>query len=355
MKNLRIYGLFALFTAIGLLFFSYHYLNDLADGVHGTLLQRLIEEMTGSYATLALLPFIAWVVRTFPWCRERWPAALLAHICGALAFSIAKTSIQEVSRTLLFALAGLGHYDYGNMLYRYPMEFSNDIVGYATISVIIGVFARIALARAAEMRASELQTALAQAKLENLRLQLHPHFLFNTLNAISSVMYEDVAKADAMLARLSDFLRVILSSADAPEISIARELQIERMYLDIMNARLEHTLIMDLRIDPQAATAQIPALLLQPIIENAIRHGMVDARTSLHVTIEAERDQERTLVRVSDNGVGPAAYRRDGHGLGNVRSRLALLFGDSCECSIHPRESGGTTVALAFPYRQAEA
>ncbi|HUZ50602.1 MAG TPA: histidine kinase [Candidatus Dormibacteraeota bacterium] len=355
MKNLRIYGLFALFTAIGLLFFSYHYLNDLADGVHGTAPQRFIEEMTGAYAALALVPFVAWVVRTFPWSRDRWYGALLAQLAGALGFSVAKTTLQEISRTLLFAASGLGHYNYGNMLYRYPMEFSNDIVVYAVIAGCIYIIARISLARAAELRASELQVALAQAKLENLRLQLHPHFLFNALNAISSVMYEDVGKADAMLARLSDFLRVILSSAEAPEVSLERELEIEGLYLDIMKARLENTLRLNVRIETGAKNARIPALLLQPIIENAIRHGMSDARTALEVTIEAERVDERTRVRIRDNGVGPGPHRRAGHGLANVSSRLSLLFGDSCECSIGAHDAGGTIVTLSFPYRHADA
>lgn len=343
MKVLRRYGWpFLLFTAIGLLFFSYHYLDDLARMQHGTFLPRFIEEMTGVYAAGALFPFVLWFARRFAW---PWP------ILGALVFTTAHTTLMAISRGVLFPLAGLGHYDYGIMLYRYPMEASQDAVVYAVMVGFIYFYDRQQAAKQAEIDAARLQTELARAKLENLRLQLQPHFLFNTLNAVSSVMYEDVQKADAMLARLSDFLRVILTTSEAPEISLDEELQIERMYVDIMKARLENALQLHIDADPDARLGRIPPLLLQPIIENSIRHGMADARTELTIAVHVARAGDMLEIRVNDNGAGLlGAAPRFGHGLANVQSRLSHLHGDAASIRIAQLEPQGTDVCVTLPF-----
>lgn len=343
MKVLRRYGWpFLLFTAIGLLFFSYHYLDDLARMQQGTFLERFIEEMTGAYSVFALLPFILWFVRRFGWPTQ---------ILGVLVFTAAHTTLMAVSRALLFPLAGLGHYNYGNMLYRYPMEASQDVLAYAIIAGFVYFYDRMQRAREVELNASKLQTQLAEAKLENLRLQLHPHFLFNTLNAVSSVMYEDVRKADAMLARLSDFLRVVLTTSEVRQITLDEELQIERMYVDVMSARLESGLRLRIEADPDARLAQVPPLLLQPVLENCIQHGMADLRTDIEISVSALCNGSRLELHVRDNGSGlrdPAP--QFGHGLTNVRSRLAQLHGDDSAVRIAQLEPQGTAVTLTLPF-----
>lgn len=343
MRVLRRYGWpFLLFTAIGLLFFSYHYLDDLARMQYGTFAARFSEEMTGAYAAGALFPFVLWFARRFSW---PW------QIVGALVFTAGHTTLMAISRAVLFPLAGLGHYDYGIMLYRYPMEASQDVIVYAVMLGFVYFYDRRQAAKQAELDASRLQTELAQAKLENLRLQLQPHFLFNTLNAISSVMYEDVRKADAMLARLSDFLRVILTTSDAQEITLDEELQIERMYVEIMNARLEHAIPLRIDADPDARLARVPPLLLQPVIENSIRHGMADGRAGLEIAIHATHTGAQLEIHVRDDGAGlqdgPPPF---GHGLGNVQSRLAHLHGTASSMRIAQLQPQGTDVCLTLPF-----
>lgn len=352
---LRRYGLFVLFTAIGLLFFTYHYLDDLARLQYGTLPARFIEEMTGAYSGLALLPFVILLTRRFPWTSAAWPAALLVQAFGLAAYSIAHTTLMALSRAVLFPLAGLGTYDYGVMAYRYPMEASHDAIAYAIMVTAITFIDRFNRARAAELAAVTLQAELAQTKLENLRLQLHPHFLFNTLNAISAVMYEDVRRADAMLVRLSDFLRVILTSSDSPEILLDEELQIERMYFNVMQARLESKLRLSVDIETAAQNALVPSLLLQPLIENSIQHGMGAVREELEIDIAARRSNGHVEIRVRDNGVGPGPSQGNGAGRGiaNVKSRLGHLYGDRFAFAIERNGTGGTDVNLRFPYRSA--
>ncbi len=335
-------GFFALFTAVGLLFFSYHYLDDLARGHSGTLVARFIEEMTGAYTAAVLMPFVVWFARRYP-----WPVQIL----GALGYSIAHTTLMAISRAAIFPVAGLGHYDYGIMTYRYPMEASHDLIIYPIVIGFVYFFDRIRKAREAELAAARLERELAQAKLENLRLQLHPHFLFNTLNAVSSVMYEDVRKADAMLARLSEFLRVILTTSDVQEITLDEELEIERMYVDIMKARLENTLQLNVSVDADARLARVPALMLQPIIENAIRHGMGSARSDLEIVIDVARQDSSVHIRVRDDGVGlPSPAPAYGHGLTNVKSRLAHLYGPGSTLRVVQLSPHGTEVSLQFPF-----
>lgn len=343
MKLARRYGWpFLLFTAIGLLFFSYHYLDDLARMQRGTFAPRFIEEMTGSYTAGMLFPLVLWFARRFSW---PW------QILGAVVFTAGHTTLMAITRAMLFPLAGLGHYDYGNMLYRYPMEASQDAIVYAVMVGFIYFYDRRQAAKQAEIEAARLQSELAQAKLENLRLQLQPHFLFNTLNAVSSVMYEDVRKADAMLARLSEFLRVILTTSDVREITLDEELQIERMYLDVMKARLENSLQLRIEADPDARLARVPPLVLQPVLENCIRHGMAEGQTQLDITIYASRTGSNLLIRLSDNGVGLRdADPQFGHGLSNVRSRLAHLHADGASVRIAQLEPRGAEVCLQIPF-----
>jgi LytS/YehU family sensor histidine kinase len=332
----------ALFTAIGLLFFSYHYLDDLARMQHGTFVRRFIEEMTGVYSALVLLPFVLWFARRFS-----WPA----QIAGALAFTAAHTTLMALSRAIIFPLAGQGPYDYGIMLYRYPMEASQDVIFYGIMLGFIYYYDRTRAARQAELDAARLQSELAQAKLENLRLQLQPHFLFNTLNAVSAVMYEDVRKADAMLARLSDFLRVILTTSDAKEITLDEELQIERMYVDVMKARLENSLQLRIEADADARLARVPPLLLQPIVENAIRHGLGTAHGELEIAVHATLREGTLAIDVRDNGNGLAQPSpRFGHGLTNVQSRLMHLHGAAAQLRIAQLEPKGTEVCLRLPF-----
>src|SRR5947209_15653963 len=157
------------------------------------------------------------------------------------------------------------------MFYRYPMELSNDLISYTVFVVVYYYFERLRIAQAQQLASAELQTKLVQAQLENLRLQLQPHFLFNTLNTISSVMYEDVRAADAMITQLSDLLRLTLRASRTHEIPLAEELEITRLYLDLMQKRFENKLRVSCAIDASLHGTLVPQLILQPLLENSLR------------------------------------------------------------------------------------
>ncbi len=342
--------LFALFTAIGLLLTVSGYLADLAQQHYGTMALRLTEEMVGSYTALALLPFIIWFARRFRLRAENWVSILALTIAAALLYSGVHTTINALGRDLVSRLTGQGPYDYGIMFYRYPMEAAKDVLYFTIFVMSINFIDGLKTARQAEIAAAELQTKLADAKIENLQLQLHPHFLFNTLNAISSVMYEDVPKADEMLSKLSDFLRTVLGSSGVHEVPLAQELAVEHMYVDIMKTRLERNLALDVHVDEAAQGALVPFMLLQPLLENSIRHGMADARSSIALDIAVQRRNGSLVIELCDDGCGFTSAKTGGIGLRNVASRLEHLYGDGAYFSIEPRYEGGTRATMIFPF-----
>jgi two-component system, LytTR family, sensor kinase len=346
--------LVGLFGAIGLLSFTHFYLDDLARMHYGTAPERFMEEMTGAYTALVIVPILAFILARFPCRWETLPLALVVNLAGLAVFSAAHTTLMLVTRTLISPLIGLGPYDYGIMRIRYPMEAANDVIVYTTMTLVMLFITHRAKARHAELTAADLQTKLAEAKLDNLRLQLQPHFLFNTLNAISSVMYEDVRKADEMLSKLSDFLRVVLASGGVHEVPLTEELAVERMYLDIMRARLERNLTLDVNVDPTAERGIVPFMLLQPLLENSIRHGMADERTAMAMQINVRRENGAMVIDVCDNGRGVPENIKGGIGLSNVRSRLEQMYGTAASFSIAPRKEGGTCATIALPYAAGE-
>jgi sensor histidine kinase YesM len=347
--------LFLVATVLGGLGLSYRYLDDLARGHAGTFPQRLVEEATGVYAAFVLLPLVFRVARFALFERRGWTRRIAALLIAAVGFSLVHTSLMALSRHLLFPALGLGAYDYGIMRYRYPMELSNYLAVFAVAVVLYYVIRRLALAQEQQLAAAELEAKLAEAQLDNLRLQLQPHFLFNTLNTISSVMYEDVPAADAMLTQLSELLRLTLRTSRAQEISLAEELQITRLYLDLMHRRFEEKLRVRYAVDPALERCLVPQLILQPLVENSLRHAWRPDSSALSVCVAAHRDNGRLVLQVSDTGVGlgpdAAACLTRGVGLPNIAQRLARLYGDGQPLSIANREGGGAEVTLSLPYR----
>jgi two-component system LytT family sensor kinase len=350
--------LFLIYTLIAVLMTGYRYLDDLTRQRPDTFNMRLLEEGTGVYSVFLLLPFVFLFAQKYLFERKGWLRLGLLHVVGAVVFSAAHTTMMAVSRHFLAPLMGLGPYDYGIMTYRYPMEFSNDLIGFTVIVGAYSFYQRLRIAQAQQLASAELQTKLVQAQLENLRLQLQPHFLFNTLNTISSVMYEDVRAADAMIAQLSDLLRLTLRASRAHEIPLAEELEITRLYLDLMQKRFENKLRVSYEIDPALHSSLVPQLILQPLLENSLRHGMKAGSSAMDLSIAAHRENGSLLLQVSDTGRGlgeidPSAVFGRGLGLSNIRDRLAHLYGDRQQFSISNRSSGGAVVTLRVPLHSA--
>jgi len=200
-------------------------------------------------------------------------------------------------------------------------------------------------------------TRLVQAELDTLKLQLSPHFLFNALNSAVALIGSDRLAAERMVAELSDFLRLVLSGSMEHEVHLERELELLERYVRIQRVRFQDKLNVQFDISDEARRALVPSLLLQPLVENAIRHGIGPRATPGHVWISAHRVAESLEIEVLDDGVGPSARRSrersrgTGLGLANTATRLIHLYGDRHEFQTGPREGGGFAVRLVMPFR----
>jgi two-component system, LytTR family, sensor kinase len=210
--------------------------------------------------------------------------------------------------------------------------------------------------RERELRAAQLEARLTRAHLQVLKMQLDPHFLFNALNTISVLVYRDPEGADRMICLLSDFLRLSLQSADREQVRLEEELDFLEHYLAIQRARFGERLAVEVKVEPEARKAQVPSLILQPLVENSIRHGMRRDGSLLVVEISAHLLGRRRLeVQVTDNGAGlPAGGERavrEGIGLSNTRARLRQLYGDDYQLDLAGRAGGGVVATLVLPRR----
>ena len=344
---------FVIFTATGFLRFTYKYFDDVARREPDTFAQRIIEESTGTYAAMVLFIAVAAFAWAYPLDRPGWRKRIPAHLAVMIAVSIAHTTLLLVSRSVIFPLVGLGAYDYGYMPARYVMEFGNDAVGYAVWIVVIMMYRHYRTARQREIRTAQLERGLAQAELRNLRLQLQPHFLFNALNTISSTMYDDPRSADRMIGQLSELLRLSLRTSHTQEVALREELDVLACYLGIMRARFGDRLVVRVHADDDVQSAFVPSMLLQPLVENAIRHGNTSRTGRGTVDVRVMRSGQMLEFDIADDGPGVSEetdiYER-GVGLSATRERLRLLYGDAQRFRAANRERG-FAVTIALPLR----
>src|SRR5438067_13448411 len=210
--------------------------------------------------------------------------------------------------------------------------------------------------RASELAQSSLKTDLAQAQLRALKMQLHPHFLFNTLHSISSLVLEDPPKANSMIARLGDFLRLTVDNSNQQLVSLKEETEFLRCYLEIEQVRFGDRLTVAFELEPQTLSAQVPHLILQPVVENAIQHAIAPRATRGHINIEAKRLNNLLRLEVRDNGPGIALngdlLGTEGVGLSNVRARLHQIYGSDFRFELMNGRDGGLTVVMEIPFRR---
>jgi two-component system, LytTR family, sensor kinase len=312
--------------------------------------------LTGSFVdwyTCALFtPGYLWLARRYPFDRQRWPVSAIIHLVATSAFVVAKYAIYVPVRNWL---------DTGDAVWRFESMLARSfivesIAFWATAAAIHAIeYQRRYRERATH--ALRLEAQLVEARLEALSAQLHPHFLFNTLHGISTLMHRDVEAADTMLTRLSDLLRRALRNADRHEVPIAEELETLDLYLAIMGTRFHDRLTVTKIVEPAAANALVPPFILQPLVENALQHGIARRPGAGRVEIGVRRSGDSVNLEVRDDGPGlprgNPAFPREGVGLTNTRLRLAELYGDHQRLELREVDVGGLVVSLTIPYRQA--
>lgn len=298
------------------------------------------------YVWALICVFCLWLARRLPLDRYRWSTLVPAFVGWGLAVMLGRGLLDQA------IVAALG-WEYVPLLDRVVMTLpSRLIVFYLFLGLGYAVdYAR--RHRERELAAAHLRGELATAQLQMLKVQLHPHFLFNTLHAISSLMYTDVAAADRMLVRLSELLRRTLSTMDAQEVTLAEELSFLEPYLEIERTRLGRRLRVEMEIEPTTPDALLPHLVLQPLVENAIRHGIAPRLEGGTLRIESRHEGHDLWLIVTDDGVGlgpEGPNRAGGVGLANTRARLTHLYGERAELTIMDGPDAGVEVRLRLPF-----
>jgi two-component system LytT family sensor kinase len=213
---------------------------------------------------------------------------------------------------------------------------------------------RLGEARRLNNEAADLRAQLAEARLAALRSRLNPHFLFNTLNAVAALVERDPSGVRRMLARLGELLRFSLDESNEQEVTVAREVELVRLYIEIMEVRFQGRLDAQLNIDESAKQALVPTLLLQPLVENAFKHGVSMIEDTGVVSVEVHREGSDLLLEVTDNGPGPVSPNGEGEGLANTRKRLQELYGDQQEFELRTATPAGGAIAMVrLPFHTA--
>lgn len=331
--------------------FGYFYLDDVTNNERGTFVRRFLEEGTGHLTEVLLFPIIVLVERAFPVDRGRWRRVWPAHVAAYVGLSIAHTTLIAITRWGLFPLLGQGPYDYGRMSVRYFMEATQDFFAYVTFIGILTLVRIQQRLRDREIRAAALERDAANARLEALSARLQPHFLFNALNTISSTVYEDPVAADEQIGRLGDLLRHALRSSERPEVALEEEVETLRAYLALIEARFGDRLTVRLEIDAATHHVAVPGLLLQPLVENAVRHGTTSEGEYSDILITASLAGQQLVVVVENDVGAPIGTPSEGTGLGATRDRLRLLYGTAAQLDISSN-ANRCRVTVTLPARQ---
>jgi two-component system LytT family sensor kinase len=318
--------------------------------------ERILEvELAYAGIWAALTPLILWLSRRYRIERGHWVRNLFLHLLASLLIGFTIRAIHDVlfwlvaddTRPLSLASLLLNIYlifDYGMLIYWVIL-----LISYA-----IDFYHRH---QEGEKKTSRLQAQLAQAQLQALKMQLHPHFLFNTLHSISALMHKNIHAAETMIARLGDFLRLTLENAGSQEVSLRQELDFLKCYLEIERIRFQDRLTVNLEIEPQTLDARLPNLILQPIVENAIRHGVSARPGPGLIDIQARRYDGMLNVQVTDNGPGLPPETalgnafKEGLGLSNTLARLQQVYGPAHRLDLANAPLGGLTVTIEIPFK----
>jgi hypothetical protein len=332
-------------TAVAVVLFSSTYAALTFSGARFELARVLAGNALQAYSWAPVTPLILLLAWRFP---IRWgaPRHAALHLAAALPVVTARLALFHYGGQGLGVLRTEVEFAYALFTYM-----ADSLFTYAAVAGVAHAVAYTRVVREREVAREQLQTQLARAQLQALKAQLHPHFLFNTLQAISTLVHLDPARAELVIGSLSDLLRGALAHHDAQEVTLREELAALHPYLEIERTRLGARLAVELAIDPEVLEARVPHLLLQPLAENAVRHGIAPLRAGGRLRITATRRNQTLRLAISDNGAGITGAPREGAvGLANTRARLERLYGTTHTFLIHSAPSRGTRVELELPF-----
>jgi two-component system, LytTR family, sensor kinase len=353
---LTAWTLVGLFRAVDRYFSDPFQLHRLEFGLWEALAQSLLASTIWALFT----PAVVWLARRCVPTRSYWIVPIAILLASGVFFAIAHCTVYQLAYPLLMGFPLVVSTQLGALPQMLRFLLPTHFVTFAAIVGATWALSYSRLSRERELRASQVKTRLLSARLEALKMQLHPHFLFNTLNSILPLVFRDRDAASRTVVRLSDLLRLSLQNEGHDLIPLRKELELLKVYLEIQQTRFQDRLTVRLNVEPGIADALVPNLILQPLVENAIKHGIATRPGSGRVEVHAHRDAERLYLRVRDDGPGPAATApprpsEGGVGLRNTRDRLELLYPGRHEFEFRNAPERGCEVVLTFPLTLAPA
>jgi len=354
----RLAAIWGIWTFIGIVFTLQGYFTSYRSERPMAFTESLYLQMTWAYVYALGTPLVLWAAARLPIERSNWIRSALLHIPISIVFSVVLTALARVIIWLIFG------YRMGRALTFQSM--TNFVVGNFTEG--IGIYLLIALMsyaydyyrryREGQLKTLQLEAQLSQAQLQALKMQLHPHFLFNTLHSISALLTKDVEAARKMITRLGDFLRLTLENSGSPEVTLKQEMEFLTCYLEIERIRFQNRLVTRMDLGEKTLDAKVPNLILQPIVENAIRYGIAPRSTPGLLEIEAKQLNGMLRIQVRDNGPGLPEHRtsqtqfKKGLGLANTETRLKRLYGADHLFDLANNPAGGLIVTLEIPFHK---
>ena len=348
--------IFAVWTVLALIpgIQAHAYIASLGHPITWT--RALIPPLFNHWIWAALTPGVLWLSSRYPIDRHAWAEVVGIHILGSFAFAVLHIGLRcSFIRSATLFTSPPERVTWLLLRNSLFANYYDDLWMYSTIVAFWQLWSYYQKYRDRQLRTTLLEAQLAQARLQVLKMQLNPHFLFNTLHTISSLMHEDVEAADNMVSGLSDLLRMSLQSADEQEIPLKREMEFLQAYLGIQQVRFRDRLTTAVDIPASVLDALVPNMILQPIVENALTHGIASQKVPGEIRIRAQHENGVLQLEVADNGKGVAceadALNREGIGLKNTRLRLQQLYGDRHRFRIESHAGRGTEVSLELPLR----
>jgi two-component system LytT family sensor kinase len=348
-----------IWVVLGLIYAGPVYLEVRAEGMDHSAWRVFSWGVLSWCVWAPLTPAIVWLARRYSFAGGDWKRSLLIHIPSFLIFSAVHSAVATYITLAIrpFDQMSTSAADFWpRFLSRMKGAFAADLLVYGAVLGVCYAVDYYRKYREREFQASQLEAQLAQAQLDSLRMQLHPHFLFNTLNGIVGLVRDNKNQAAVnMLVGLSDLLRHALEHSSQQEIELSEELNFIKLYLDIQQMRFSDRLRIEIDVDAGVLKALVPNLILQPLTENALRHGIGRSVASGLVGISAHNESGFLTLTVFDNGTGLASNWQlksgGGIGLANTAARLQQLYGEKHRLDVRNREGGGVEVVVVIPLR----
>lgn len=352
----RLGVIWGMWTIVALFFSSQVFMMYYSERQPIPYARAFLVQASACYLWALATPLVLWLARRFRIDRQNWLRKVVLHFLFSLALISALISLHFVVYMLLSGRAS-SITPLRLFGYLYP-NLDRWLLVYWFIFLMSHAFNYYNSYRKGELKASQLRTQLVQSQLEALKMQVQPHFLFNTLHSISALLSKDTEGARKMITRLGDFLRLTLENSGSMEVTLKQEIEFLNGYLEIERIRFQDRLTTEIKIDPEMLDVRVPNLILQPIVENAMRHAIGNSHAG-HVEISAFPNNGALHIEVKDNGPGLIADRtceaRRGKGLGlaNTQARLVGLYGTAASFEMTNRDSGGLIVSIEIPRRHS--